>query len=469
MLSIADVKPHPNFDQMTIPELRADLERIDGQFAFGKEQGADEQFLAWCEQERNLIEATLKKRLANDGDVPDAEDRHTAFPVAAWTGLFARWRDMVAPCTEAALENLWAGFVIAVGLMLGRNVWMAHGTTRPLFPNFYVLLVGRTGDSRKSTVLWLTSELLRHIGMDEIEVLTGIVSTEGVFERLGKAERTRALGYADEFRSLLSVGKRQATQDLLPKLNSLYSCPAREEINRRQHATTIIDPFFSLITATAREYVDDLLTHLEVVGGTLNRFLIVSGPEQEPKPNVESPSFEQWATIARQLRHIRDRYALNPCNLEWDREAKDLWAEFYVSWRNTRKSWDARRANLTARTFEHILKLALVYATLSEEPRLSVRSLAIAISIGGWLEASALRVFKDVGVDAFTIAERKLLGRLGMRGKEYTRELQQWAAKQQINGKLFRDVIRTLSYNGHVRLGEETSLAGRKRPYVDIA
>ena len=75
--------------------------------------------------------------------------------------------------------------------------------------------------------MWLAAELLRHIGEDDVEILTGIVSSEGIFERLAKAEGIRALGYADEFRSLLSVAKRKGTQDILPKLNSLYYCPDR--------------------------------------------------------------------------------------------------------------------------------------------------------------------------------------------------------------------------------------------------
>ena len=151
-----------------------------------------------------------------------------------------RWRDIVASSTEAPLEFLWSSFLINVGLMLGRNVWIE--SPQPLYANFYVLLLGQTGDARKSTSLWLASQLLKRLG-EEVEIIKGIVSTEGLFERLAKKDDTRALGYVDEFRSLLSVGRRQGTRDLLPKLSSLIYCPDYETIDRRKDPTTVVRPF----------------------------------------------------------------------------------------------------------------------------------------------------------------------------------------------------------------------------------
>ena len=40
--------------------------------------------------------------------------------------------------------------------------------------------------------------------------------------------------------------------------------------------------------------------------------------------------------------------------------------------------------------------------------------------------------------------------------------------KRGVNGKLFRDVIRTLFDNGHVVMGKESTIANRERPYVEI-
>ena len=413
---------------------------------------------------RELLGEPLHQAVIEEPEESQASNNPAPFPEAAWSGLFGQWRDIVAPCTEAPLENLWGAFLVAAGLMLGRNVWKE--SPRPLYPNFYMLLLGQTGDSRKSTTLWFAEKLLRHIGED-IEILTGIVSTEGLFERLAKKEETRALGYADELRSLLSVAKRKGTQDILPKLNSLYSCPDREGIDRREKSTTVVRPFFSLITATAQEYVEDLLGNLEVAGGTLNRFLIISGEEQPPKPDVKSPSPEAWESIAAPLRKIRDRWASSPQGFDWNPEAKELWGKFYTEWRTVRKTWDSRAANLTARIFEHVLKIALVYSALGREEKISVRSLATAIAIGEWLQGNVLRLFGDVGLDQFTKAEKVILEILKSRRRMYRRNLQQVVSKKRINGELFGRALKALEANGYIRLDKEEVISGQGRPVVE--
>jgi phage/plasmid primase-like uncharacterized protein len=164
---------------------------------------------------KSLCDNELGVTCSRDEEQSPVDCSPVPFPEVAWSGLFGQWREIVAPCTEAPLEFLWASFLVNVGLMLGRKVWIE--SPQPLYPNFYILLLGQTGDARKSTALWLARQLLKRLD-DDIEIVTGIVSTEGLFERLAKHDDTRALGYVDEFRSLLSVGRRQGTRDLLPKL-----------------------------------------------------------------------------------------------------------------------------------------------------------------------------------------------------------------------------------------------------------
>lgn len=469
---LAGRRDREDLGSRTLRELERLHAEVEEKIRFGEEHQAEQIFVSMLRGDAHRIRAELERRVNGQAqgrkDEPQGQTAGAAvaFPEAAWTGLFAKWRDTVAPCTEAALESLWGAFLVAAGLTLGRNVWKE--SPRPLYPNFYLLLLGLTGDSRKSTVLWLAGELLRHVGGD-IEILTGIVSTEGLFERLAKAEGTRALGYVDELRSLLSVGRRKGTQDLLPKLNSLYYCPDRETIDRREKPTTVIRPFFSLMAATAQEYVEDLLGNLEVAGGTLNRFLVICGEEQPPRPDVSSPSSEAWERIAAPLCQIRDRWASSPQRFDWSPEAKELWGAFYTEWRTVRKAWDTRQANLTARIFEHILKIALVYSALGGEQKISATSLAIAIAIGEWLQGNALRLFGDVGLDQFSKAERVILEIVKARGSIYRRELQQLTFKKLINGELFGRALRTLEVNGHVTISEIETMAGRKRPIVEYA
>ncbi|OGU70154.1 MAG: hypothetical protein A3H45_10540 [Ignavibacteria bacterium RIFCSPLOWO2_02_FULL_55_14] len=397
----------------------------------------------------------------------DAEDQSKPFPETAWTGLFATWREIVVPSTEAAPENLWSMFLVAVGLMLGRNVWAI--LPREIYPNFFVLLTGRTGDPRKSTALELLKQTLKRIGEDQdVEVLTGLVSTEGLFEALAKTERKRALVFSDEFRSLLCIAKgRKATQDLLPKLNSLYSCPDFDSINRKERSTRIVEPFVSLVTATAREYVEDLLGNLDVVGGMLNRFIIVEGKTQPPKPFAKFPSPEHWGKLTGPLCKVRDYWKANPSCLEFDSRAHDLWGEWYIAWKKERDELDPKRRDLTARTSEHVLKISLVYSALAQEREISARSLITGIKIGEWLEGNVLRAFEDVGLDSFSKAEKLILSKIRSKGRLFRRVLQQAAGARGINARMFGDVLKTLHENGHIKITGDKALSGQKTILVE--
>ena len=274
-------------------------------------------------------------------DKPEQSDTVKIFPEVAWSGLFGEWRQMVAPCTEASLESIWGAFLLAAGMVIGRKVW--RYTPRPVYPNFYILLIGQTGDSRKSTVLWLASELLRHAG-EEVKSLEGIVSSEGLIEALAAREGTKAPIFADEFRGLLAVARRKGTQDLLPRLNSLYYCPQQSSVDRVKNPTTAVRPFLSMITATPQEYIEDILGELEIAGGFLNRCLIITGEEQPPKPVVKTPDDHAWTTLAMKLCKACENVPTG--HMEFDAKALSLWKEFYVAWKTERREMKVKIAQL---------------------------------------------------------------------------------------------------------------------------
>lgn len=406
----------------------------------------------------------LTPEALDDADLPVCvtEEKPCKFPAIAWSGFFSRWRETVAPCTEAALETLWATGLLAAGMVIGRRAY--RESPRALYPNFYVMILGQTGDSRKSTTMWLACELLRHVG-EEFKDLDGVVSSEGIYEALSAAEGTKGLIYADEFRAFLSVAKRKGTQDIIPRLNSLYYCPARASIDRVKDSTEIIKPFLSMVTATPQAYVDDLLTDLEITGGFLNRFLIIAGDEQPPKAIVRSPSPVAWESIAAELRKIRDReYG----NLEFGEDALGLWTDFYNSWKHERRDWNPKQANLTARIFEHVLKIAVVYSVLAAEPEISGKSLAIAIEIGGWLQSNTLKLFADTGLDHFGKCERAVIDLLkrAKDGQVWRRDLQQAMSKKGFNAEIFNRAIRALESNDVLFPSEIKTMAGRTRLVV---
>src|SRR4051794_25297959 len=66
-----------------------------------------------------------------------------------WPPTIARYRDLVAPTTEAPLEFPLSTLLAAFGTAVGRRSWIEdpHRT----YPNLWILNVGHTADDKKST------------------------------------------------------------------------------------------------------------------------------------------------------------------------------------------------------------------------------------------------------------------------------------------------------------------------------
>ena len=111
---------------------------------------------------------------------------------------------------------------------------------------------------------------------------------------------------------------------------------------------------------------------------------------------MKSPSIGARESIAADLREVGERTL---GHLEMTPEAKELWIDFYTRWKKERQGWHPKQANLSARTSDHILKIAVVYSVLAGDQEISVESLAITISVGGWLESNTLRLFADTGLE----------------------------------------------------------------------
>jgi Protein of unknown function (DUF3987) len=391
------------------------------------------------------------------------EDEPDAFPQEAFTGIFFRWLDQIRQVTDAPIEYLWGALLLGIGIIIGRGAWIAN--PRPLYPNFYVLFLGPSGSSRKSTVVYLVQHLLELLNID-YKTLQGIVSSEGVVEALSEHEEIKALGYADEFRTLLSVAGRKGTQDLIPKLQSLYYCTTTS-IDRRKDPSTAIDPFFSIITASPAEYIEDLIGDREISGGFFNRFLTIVGQSRKAMPRPKKLRDVSWHHISKplnELRGIRNR------EVDLDPEAGMLWDTWFEQWTNDHRNLPTRDQVLTERIPEHALKIALVYALTKNERAISAQSLATAIKICGWLQSSALRTFRDAGVDRIGKCERIIVETL-KRTKDrrmWRRDLQRTMSARGYNAEMFNRTIRALEINDQIRPYPVTVASGKHRTAVEL-
>lgn len=274
--------------------------------------------------------------------------------------------------------------------------------------------------------------------------------------------------YADEFRALLSVARRKGTQDILPKLNTLYSCPERDSIDRVKDSTEIINPFISLVAATPKAYIEDVLSCLDIEGGVINRFMIIAGAEQPPKSLAKRLPPLPWEIFTVPLAQIRNQRI---GHLDFTEEAATAYDDFYIEWKKGRRDLPYQQANLTMRVFEHVLKIAVVYAVLAGEKQISTKTLDIAIKIGKWLQSTALSMFADIGLDQFGKCEQVVLDLLkrAKKNRMWRRDLQRQMSARHFNGEIFNRAIKALESNDRVRCDKVVTVAsGKERPVVEL-
>lgn len=402
-------------------------------------------------------------RLAGERDGGNEGEPLPGFPQEAWTGLFADYRELVGGSTEAPDIYRWRVFLTTAGLILGHGVWVNN--PHPLTPNFYSVVIGRTGSPRKTTAIKFGTDLLERIG-EEVEILTGLVSSEGLYQRLSYKEGTRLLVHGDEFRALLQVARRQATSDLIPKLNSLYNCPSVDGIDRRQQPVTAISPFVGLIAGSTHGWLEDAFEKEDVSGGFLNRLLFLVGEEKRPIPFPAAPDGKRYTRFLAKLLQAIEPWEKNPGEMVWSPDAKELYEHFYLPWKARQKSLPGDLADLTSRIPEHVLKTALVYSALDGESTLTARSVAIAIAVGGHLEAVTQRLFGHVTLTRMGRIEKLIADRLkGKGGSIGLRDLRQ-SLRSKVETEAFNRAVQNLERAEVIKIIEEKTVAGRKRKIV---
>jgi len=383
-------------------------------------------------EEVNQIETEKPGSSSACADAPEEELSQEAlpeFPKEAWMGLFKDYKDLVGGSTEAPDEYHWVVFLTIVGLILGRNVYLTN--PHPLYPNFFSALIGPTGISRKSTALRFGEQLLAKMG-SEVEILHGVVSSEGIYQRLSHKDGTYLLIYSDEFRSLIQVAKRSGTSDIIPKLNSLYGCPEVDSVDRRSDPIKVNRPFVSLITGSPLGWLENAFGTEEVVGGFLNRFLFVVGTEKPPIPFPMPPDDAKWAAFLEKLNQAVESWKEKPLSMGWTEEAMKLYKEFYQNWHRRQKTLLDDIAALTNRMPDHIVKIAMVYSALEGRKNIAADSIAAAIAVGNYLEQITHSLFGDVTLTSAGRVENMIINRL--RGNQGAMEFRK--LRQSLGGKV---------------------------------
>jgi len=309
-------------------------------------------------------------------DALAVEPKVALLPQVAWSGLVQRYRDLVAPSTEAPPAFHLGCFIAAVGCLIGRKAWVC--TPHPTFPNFYSLLVGTTAHTRKTTAYQFALGLLEdasYVLGAKTKRLNGLASAEGLAAAMRDSQSNepfRVVCVEDEFKSLITKGGQRAVANIIPKVTELYNCPSSFEVNTRNNAIKIPSPFLCMLAATTRAWFEDSLSANDVSGGFLNRWLLFEGAPGALLPFP--PPLDTWGW---------DDFVLDVCGrvnqaagcYDFSLHARKAYESFYHA---ARKDYCSEA---TARIDLHAKKLGLLYAILAGHRQIEAADIQSAIAV----------------------------------------------------------------------------------------
>lgn len=360
----------------------------------------------------------------NDEDVETDQDAGLPkVPDDAWVGLFARYRDLVAGTTEASDNYHFADFLVTFGCTLAHHVYVHYAG--PLFPNFYVCNVGRTGESRKTTAANRAVSLTNKLNAQEDEdeeyhafmVLNQLGSIEALYDSLSGKRRVRLIYYS-ELGSLMAKAQQSGTANIITDLTNLWDVPMRLNPSTRHIRVNCELPFVSILACSTLEWLYKYISLESIYSGFANRWNFIYGEPKPPMPNPPPVDPKGEQDLLREINEVR-KWAMEVPGgrlINKSPEAEEMWNEFYISFFNEQLNKTGLLPELMIRVPVFIWKIATLYAVQDKYASIRGKDLHRAIRVGRFLENSMRTVFRGYSNTEGRKKEDKLLEYLKKKG-----------------------------------------------------
>jgi hypothetical protein len=184
--------------------------------------------------------------------------------------------------------------------------------------------------------------------------------------------------------------------------------------------------------------VDELRRYLdrtEAGNGFANRFLWACVKRAQVLPFGGDLRPEALDDVGRQLAEaVRCAQALDGVRLDFDSDARELWAEKYEALSDGRPGM---LGAVTSRSEAQTVRLALLYALADRSPAICLRHLAAALEIWLYCEDSAAFIFGNTLGDPLADELLRLLQRAGSEGVSRD-EMREHFKRHRLSGEIGR-------------------------------
>jgi len=274
--------------------------------------------------------------------------------------------------------HTWVGLSIIAGA-LQRRVWTQWGH-QVLYPNLYVVLVGKSGGARKGTAMKIGRDILKEVST--VEIVAESITREKLIQKMadlsgrssfgikidpikGTVGRSQAQAAITCFSEELAVFLEQRDIKFLSNLTDFYDSHDSWSYETKNKGESHIHGIcFNLLGATAPDWMASMLPQEAVGGGFTSRVIFIF--EERKGKSVAEEVYTSWHVKRKEelvndlqiISNLAGPYELSP-------EARKAYNEWYTEEdkkiaRGIYPIDDVRFVGYCERRANHVRKLMMI-------------------------------------------------------------------------------------------------------------
>lgn len=357
--------------------------------------------------------------------------KYPTLPEAAWHPLALRYRDLMAPTTNAPDSFHLACFLTVFGATLHRSVYTV--ISERLYPNMFTVLVGDPGDSRKTSSMKKAFRFFKGASTD-MEIIRGIDSAESFKKDVARFQgrdipedkRSPVIVQISELRSLIAKANKTGAENIIPTLCDAYD---GEPLEGRAASSTSSspEPYISFQMGSSKPYIQ-CFKRSDLEGGAGSRIAFIFGWPKKRIAYPPPPDEEQYKSLVSDLKEVINYWRnMGPRELTLTPAAHKTWESFYEEELPRWEPEDEFLRSLSRRYDQYALKTALDYAALDMSREITPNHLTCGIMYVQFILHTLKYVFDDYQVPRWVTEEHALVDRVkasmprGMRRRDLQR------------------------------------------------
>jgi hypothetical protein len=368
--------------------------------------------------------------------------------------------------TEAPrIFGLWCG-VAAISAALGRNSFLQFGQF-PIYPNFYIIIVGSSGLYRKSTSIEIASSML-HALQPPPRMISQKVTPEALIQAVRKIETDNPLillkesgtAYvvADEFNVFLN--KKSYEAGLASLLIQMFDC--KDEISYQtvgRGVESVRNACLGILGGSTVDWLKGGIPEEAVGGGLTSRMVFVYYDGV-----VKDIPWPEFSPVHQQLKqdltaHLQEIAQING-EFKLDASARKLYEAEYIKFRNFDRSkgggkdffYDMNLRGYASRRHIHMLKLSMVFSASERYDRVITEGHLLAgIAALQTCEEYLPKIISQITSTSSGTNLEFVLNKIRQAG-ELTRTALQRSVANRLDKRQLDEVLDTLTVAGLIQL-----------------